>query len=546
MITKTKNFIIKSRSIHGSKYDYSKTKYESTHKKVIIVCPKHGEFKQRPSSHLMGHGCRFCNGGCGSNTNSFIKKANKIHDNRYNYSAVRYINNTTKIIIICSIHGEFKQTPQCHLVGQGCPKCGRTRSIDSRRDTTKSFIVKSKKKHGNEYDYSKVQYVNQRTKIIIICKKHGEFLQAPNDHIQGHGCVKCGNKLSISCLFLSTEDFITKANLRHNNKYDYSKVNYKSTYEKVTIMCPKHGEFKQRPNSHLNGSGCPNCPAITSSGHKELLEFMSLLNNEIIENEKTIIAPYELDIYVPSIKLGIEYDGLYWHSAGTIEEDVKKKHKQSNKANICNLNDIRLIQIREDEWLNKREIVKSIVRHAANKSSCKIYARKCSIKHINNKDYRHFMLNNHIQGHRPASIKIGLIHNDQTVMIMSFNKHPKYGWEITRMASLLGHSVVGGASKIFKYFIKTQKPKSIMTFADRRYATGITYKHLGFKLDSITNPNYVYIKNKKVFSRQHFQKKKQKDRLKTFDPTKSERENMFNNKYRRFWDSGHVKFIWTR
>jgi len=113
------------------------------------------------------------------------------------------------------------------------------------------------------------------------------------------------------------------------------------------------------------------------------------------------------------------------------------------------------------------------------------------------------------------------------------------------MACSMNSSVVGGASKLFKYFVRSRNPQQIMTFADRRYATGSTYEQLGFKLIGITDPNYIYTKNKKVFSRQHFQKGKQKDRLEIFDPTKSERENMFTNNYRRFWDSGNMKFVWT-
>jgi len=481
-----------------------------------------------------------------SNTNTFVNGAVAKHGNTYDYSLVQYKNNQTKVEIICPIHGVFWQTPNCHISkGQGCPQCGRKKSADSKKDNTESFIQKAKKKHKDKYDYSKVNYKNQKHKVIIICPDHGKFEQSPTDHLQGHGCIKCGHKRSIDSLFLTTEDFVTKAKLIHGDKYDYSMVNYKSTHEKILIICPTHGKFKQQPNSHLSGAGCPSCPAVTSSGHRELLKFVQSITDEAIkENDKETISPYEIDIYIPSNKIGIEYDGLYWHSAGTIKEDIKKRKKQSNKVDVCQEKDIRLIQVREDEWLNKKEIVKSIISHAIGKSKSKIFARKCSIKNLSSQEHKKFMNNNHIQGHKPASVRIGLEYEDQIVMVMSFNRHPKYGWEITRMASMLGFSVVGGASKLFKHFIKTENPKQIMTFADRRYTTGSAYLQLGFKLVEITDPNYVYIKNKKVFSRQHFQKAKQSDRLNTFDSSKSERENMFANNYRRFWDSGNMKFIW--
>ena len=126
---------------------------------------------------------------------------------------------------------------------------------------------------------------------------------------------------------------------------------------------------------------------------------------------------------------------------------------------------------------------------------------------------------------------------------MSFNKHPKYQWEITRFANKLNMTVVGGASKLFKHFLREHNPDQILTYADRRYSNGNLYKKLGFKLDGITQPNYIYIKNKKIFSRQQFQKHKLKDKLEDFNPLLTEAENMFNNGYRRMWDAGNYRFL---
>ena len=255
----TEEFIKKAKEKHGNKYDYSKVKYINNHKKVIIRCIEHGEFKQTPGSHLNYNGCPTCGNILNAKkrsltTEEFIKKAKEKHGNKYDYSKVKYINNHKKVIIRCIEHGEFKQTPGSHLSGCGCPTC-----YGSIKLTTEEFIEKSKKKHGNKYNYSKVKYVGAHTKVIIRCIEHGEFKQTPGSHLYGQGCPTCANILNAKKRSLTTEDFIEKAKKVHGDKYNYSKVEYISTHKKVSIICKKHGEFKQKPNNHLSGSGCPTC-----------------------------------------------------------------------------------------------------------------------------------------------------------------------------------------------------------------------------------------------------------------------------------------------
>jgi hypothetical protein len=191
-------------------------------------------------------------------TNIFITKVIKKHGNKYDYSKVNYINIRTKIIIICKIHGEFEQTPKNHLIGQGCKKCGKTCSYN-----TEEYIKQAINIHDNTYDYSKVNYINSRTKIIIICNIHGEFYQIPNNHLQGHGCKKCGIiSSSIIKKMLKNIEFITNAITIHGGIYDYSKVKYINQYNEIIIICNIHDEFKQLPNDHLQGWSCPKCNII--------------------------------------------------------------------------------------------------------------------------------------------------------------------------------------------------------------------------------------------------------------------------------------------
>lgn len=189
-------------------------------------------------------------------TETFIKKARKAHGEKYDYSKVKYEGWDKKVCIICPIHGEFWQIPSEHIrknKPKGCPKCGRIYAQTYNLKTTEQFIKDSISVHGNKYDYSKVEYKNAITKVCIICPDHGEFWQTPNQHQQGSGCPKCAG------LRITTEEWIKKAKEIHGNKYDYSKVEYRGSKEKVCIICPEHGEFWQIPYNHLNGVGCYEC-----------------------------------------------------------------------------------------------------------------------------------------------------------------------------------------------------------------------------------------------------------------------------------------------
>ena len=189
----------------------------------------------------------------------FIEESKKIYGNKYDYSKVVFIDKYTKVCIICPKHGEFWQIPYSHLKGYECRKCGAEKAGNSNRSTLTEFIEKAKKVHGDEYDYSKVNYVDAHTKVCIICPKHGEFWQKPIGHLNGYGCPKCGLKKISKKNSLTTQVFIERAKKIHGYKYDYSKVKYKNENAKVCIICPKHGEFWQTPYSHLVNNGCPLC-----------------------------------------------------------------------------------------------------------------------------------------------------------------------------------------------------------------------------------------------------------------------------------------------
>ena len=238
----------------GDKYSLDKFVYRGDKEKVTLICPKHGEFSMRVGSLLKSRGCPKCSGFY-MDRDFFIEKATGVHGNKYDYSKVKFKTTKEPVCIICPEHGEFWQTPRSHMDGSGCPKCSYLKRTMQCTKTTEQFIKEAKETHGNKYDYSKVEYIDSKTKVCIICPEHGEFWQAPSSHLSGCGCRKCSKNAQKK----TTEQFIKEAKEIHGDKYDYSKVEYINNRTKVCIICPKHGEFWQTPESHLSGCGCRKC-----------------------------------------------------------------------------------------------------------------------------------------------------------------------------------------------------------------------------------------------------------------------------------------------
>jgi predicted nucleic-acid-binding Zn-ribbon protein len=276
-------FIKEAKIVHNYKYDYSKSVYKNAITKMIIICPTHGTFLQSPNNHLNGHGCPKCSGQFSPTTEIFIERARKIHGDFYNYSKSVYKRAHEKIIVICPIHGNFYPTASSHVNNKsGCPKCQYKKIAVSKTRKNEEFIKMAKKAHGEKYDYTKTQYKKAHNRIIIICKKHGEFAQEANSHIKGAGCPKCRDEQLSKKYASTTKEFIKKAIDKHGTKYDYSLVNYKNATTSVKIICSEHGMFKQLPMSHLKGSGCKKC------GNLKAANVRSLTTTDFIKKAKKI------------------------------------------------------------------------------------------------------------------------------------------------------------------------------------------------------------------------------------------------------------------
>ena len=326
------------------------------------------------------------------------------------------------------------------------------------------------------------------------------------------------------------------------NEFEYSMIPLDNDLIKITHNCGN--SFIRNRNSAINPNVCDICFGSNSVSKAELQlrEWIrSVIPNELIYQDKTILDNgFEIDILIPDLKIGIEYNGLYWHS----EEVGKHKWYHVTKSNKCKEKGFRLIQIFEDEWIYKESIVKSKLLHIFKQNnSNKISARKCTVKIIPNSIARTWHELHHIQGRGTGNVCFGLKYQDELVAVMDFAQAKTIDtWELTRF-SIEGH-IPGAISKLFSAFVKQYNPLSVVSYSDNRWNTGYVYEILGFKKEGTTLPNYWYVLGDKRLHRYKFRK----DQLinEGFDPTKSEQEIMKERGYKRIWDCGYDKWIWSR
>ena len=279
----------------------------------------------------------------------FLDKVIKIHNNKYDYSKTNYINCRTKITIICPKHGEFEQLPNNHWQGAGCPKCKNELTSKICKYTTDKFINLACDVHGKRYDYSLTDYKEANKKVTIICSLHGSFQQTPANHLQGQRCPKCAIDDKIKLQTLSTDEFIKRSKIIHNNKYNYDDTKYIHSKIKIKIKCPIHGEFEQTPNNHLKGAGCPGCNS--SRGEELIAKILTKQNIQFIRQYKipNIDYKFRYDFYLPVHNLFIEFHGIQHFEPigyfGGQDAFNKTKIRDSFKKDLAKMFNIKIIYI---------------------------------------------------------------------------------------------------------------------------------------------------------------------------------------------------------
>ena len=329
MKTKSKTFEefeLMANEKHKNKFKYIKESFVNLSSKMKAICPIHGEIEIYPNHHLNGTDCAKCaqtilvnkmNKNKKLSQEDFIKRSNDVHKGFYDYSKTVFKKAVGRVTVICPEHGEFIQISSHHMRGVGCPKCAIKRLSKAQTLTRDEFLQKCFKTHGNKYDYSKFIYTGCDNKSIVICPIHGEISMTPDEHIYNFGCPECGKISSQGAQRKTKEEFISDAIKVHGNKYDYSKVVYKSCDTKITIICNKHKkEFSQTPYSHLQGQGCPRCYGRISSKEERWLDYINIPNTN--KNRQVTFTlksgrRISVDGYNPETNTVYLFNGDYFH-----------------------------------------------------------------------------------------------------------------------------------------------------------------------------------------------------------------------------------------
>jgi very-short-patch-repair endonuclease len=329
--------------------------------------------------------------------------------------------------------------------------------------------------------------------------------------------------------------------LKYGNRNVFQNVDIKEKIKKTNnirygVNYPQQSEMIRSKYSCLHKS---------SKIEKRLLFFIKEnYEGEILINKNNIISGYEIDIYLPELKLAFEFNGLYWHN-----ELTKDKNYHKMKTDLCEEKGVQLIHVWEDDWEYKQDIVKSIILNRLERIETKIFAKETEIREItDNNLIKKFLNINHLQGFVKSKIKIGLFHNNDLVSLMTFGKTRKNTistdneYEMLRFCNKLNTNIIDSESKLFDYFIKKYNPNKILSHVNRSYSNYIFYEELGFKLSYITKPNYYYIIRRKRIN--HFEFRKNILIKQGFDKNKSEHQIMLNRKIYRIYDAGNYEFVY--
>lgn len=483
--------IVQEKAIikHSGFYTYNNViNYYNQDIKYNITCPLHGDFSQKFSIHLEGRGCKYCGRikQGGFNLEKFKIDGANMHDNFYDYTDSVYHNRY--ITIKCPIHGEFNPRVDAHLEGVKCSKCSKARVSDEKRLNVDQIKSKFYNIWGDLYDLSLIQKIktDKKPKYDLICKHHGVFKKRTDVKDTDKGCSNCSSEARVL-----SESIVMQRNIdKHGDTYDYSLYNYTGMDNIVKIICKTHGVFEKSAYNHMNGIGCIKCspPSQEEVNVKNFLsEFVEVEHN----NRTTLKKGAELDILIPTLNLAVEYNGVYFHSDKFLKEDY-----HLNKTTQCQEKEIKLIHIFEDEWLYKKEVVKSKLLELIGKSPNIISAKDCEIKILTIKQSNEFLKNNDLTEDDKFEWGLGLHYKGELVQLLTLRNLWNNSWEILRFCNKLNTNVLLGNTTLLKYFENNYYWNQITTEVDLRWDDGTFYKSMDFKLENQTKPNYFFTKGR--------------------------------------------------
>lgn len=542
MAAKITNFVERARVKHGDMYDYSKTHYRSARETVTITCREHGDFEQLAYKHLEGHRCPRCAGRKKLSFEEFLIRARAVHGDRYRYEENSFKTMLDPMRVICPDHGVFMPTPSNHTrLKTGCPRCSGQARGEAQRLDKAGFIERARAVHGITYDYSQVEYLTNGRSVKIVCLDHGVFEQTPAKHLSGQGCPSCAAYYRSASKLRTLDQFIADAREVHGGRYDYSRFEYTFARNPSVITCKKHGDFGQTPDAHLAGKGCPRCVNQISRWEMEVKAYLESLGATPRRCRKTL-SGLEIDLYMDEQKVGIECNGVWFHSTRYSDDSARhlRKHLAADREGV------RLIQVFEDEWMFRRSAVENLLAASVGKAE-RTYARDCTVCKTTVAAVTDFLEAHHIQGAPRGGSAYTLQKNGELVACMVFagitseRGAADAGWELIRYASK--GTVVGGASRLFRAFSTEVCPSRVISYSDRRLFSGGMYQVLGFKKVHDTRPNYTVLDGKR---RRHKANYKKANLVRRFGleavAGKSEREVCEANNLYRVYDCGLTKW----
>jgi hypothetical protein len=491
--------------------------YENSHSRITIKCKRDGNvFKKIACDFITSPngGCRMC----------YKESFNEY----YSYDELQVktdiqlkpfdgnVERRGKVVAICNTHGEYEVLVKTLLEGRGkCKACCGFNTEEHFNGKKEEFVRKDKKLYNGKFSFSLDEYTGWGKKMKFVCNDCGHVTyRTPQEHV-GNGfrnCLDCARTQRAHNAVKSNEEFIAESKSLFPDEFEYDKCIYNGSNKKVTLKCKKCGKyFDVEANAHLSRHhGCPHHYRNHSMAEEEITDFIKKLGGTPYMGYRGLLENrYELDIFDEEKMLAIEYDGIFWHN-----ENNKPKNYHLSKTIECKNHGIHLIHIFEDEWNNpvKKDIWKSMLANLYGKTDNRIYARNCEIRELGKRECYDFLDNNHLQGKCASKIRLGLYHDNELVSVMTFGntRHfiggSNHQYELLRFCSKKHTNVIGGAGKLFNHFIKAYSPKSIVSYADRRWSTGNLYNILGFTLYNESRPNYYYVIDNERKNRFNFRK----------------------------------------
>lgn len=472
----------------------------------------------------------------------FKALAHLVHNCKYKYKESSFKSSSANTEILCPEHGPFIQRAAHHISGSGCPMCGHSTGTSKRSKPFSEFLKEADEVHGNTQTYDEKTYATARKPLRVSCLKHGDYWASPSNILKGHKCPKCA-MLTVSQKFTKPWAYVhAKFRRVHGDAYQYFEDSYVDAKTPMEMWCDRHGQFRQTPNDHGDsGTRCPACAGSVSKGQLEITNLVrSILPDEIftdhIYDKQT--SRREVDIYIPSHNLAIEFNGTWWHSS-KFKENKYHYNKQQELAKLG----IRCIQIFSDEWEYRPEQVKTLLVNALNKSNITTYARKTTITELPHFEAKDFHDLYHIQGSHHGGLSYGLEFEGNLVAVMSLKNNNDSTYELVRFSSK--GRVPGAASKLLKHFIKENKSTKIISFSDNRLFSGKMYQSLGFQNEGQVQPSYTYV-TQASSQREHkfnFRHQRLARRFpESYNPNLAEKQNCELAGYFQVWDCGLTRW----